>query len=367
MPHRINADDARAFSRLSFLRCGLAEDDAEAAADVLVWASLRGVDTHGIRNLKRYYVDGLTDGTIRRDGEYAVASETPVAATVDGGGGLGLSTAHRAMQLAISKAHSGGLGVVTVRNSHHFGAAGYFAHLAVAHDMIGLCANGYFFHNGQEAAVVPFGGLLPMLSTNPLAMAAPADAMPPFVLDMSTSVVPVNRLELMQELGRSIPLGWGLTADDAPTTEPSAVRKLLPLGGPELLGGHKGYGLALGVQILAGVLSGAWKRDADADRVLGDHPAPVDGFAQEGVGHVFAAIRIDAFGSAEAFKQGMDVMTRQLNHSPAVPGRDRVVVPGQVEAETAAERLRDGIPLNEPTVADLRSLSQRFDIPLNLR
>lgn len=366
MSHRINVDDLQEFAQQTFLRIGLSDEDAAAATDVLLWASLRGVDTHGVRNLKRYYIDGLTDGTIRRDAEYRVVHETPIAATIDGDGGLGLATAHRAMDLAISKARETGVGIVTVRKSHHFGAAGYFAHRAVAHDMIGLCANGYFFANGQPTAVVPFGGLLPMLSTNPLAMAAPAGSTPPFVLDMSTSVVPVNRLELMQELGRAIPPGWGHDASDEPTTDPAAVKKLLPLGGPDVLGGHKGFGMALAVQILTGVLSGAWKRDPDVSRVLGDDSAPKDGFGQEGVGHVFAAARIDAFGSVDAFKQGMDAMTTTLNQSPAAPGRDRVVIPGQIEHETEQLRRRDGIPLNEPTVVDLRALADRFELPLPL-
>lgn len=366
MPIRVSASKLRDFTREVFLRFGLPADDADAATDVLMYASLRGVDTHGVRNLKRYYIDGLTDGTINPTARYRVLTETPVTATVDGDGGLGLVTAYRAMDLAIEKAGASGVGIVTVRDSQHFGAAGYFAHRAVAYDMIGMCGNGYFFHRGQETAVLPFGGALPMLSTNPLAMACPSQSLPAFVLDMSTSVVPVNRIELMQELGRSLPPGWGLDGDGEETTDPAAVKKVLPLGGDGLLGGHKGFGLALAVQILTGVLSGAWKRDPNVGRVLGDKPEPTDGYGQEGVGHIFAAIRIDAFGSTDAFKEGMDAMIATLNAAPSAPGHERVVSPGQIEHETEQKRLRDGIPLNAPTVEDLTALAERFELPLDV-
>ncbi len=366
MTHRIQAPQARQFTQQVLARAGVPEGDASAAADVLLWASLRGVDTHGVRNLKRYYIDGLTDGTIEPRGEFRVVNETPLTAAVDGGAALGLSTAHRAMQLAIDKADRAGVGVVTVRNSHHLGAAGCYAHQAVDHDMIGACATGYFFHTGQEKSVLPFGGLVPMLSTNPLALACPSGEMPPFVLDMATSVVPVNRLELLQELGRNIPLGWAQDEQGRPTADPAEVHKLLPLGGVDQLGGHKGFGLSLAVQILVGVLSGAWQAGPDPKRVLGDGPLPGDDYAQEGVSHFCAAVRIDQFGSVDAFKAGMDALFASLNNSPAAPGHERVTLPGQREQEVLEERLQNGIPLPDVVLADLQELSQRFDLPLEV-
>ncbi|GAB4153419.1 MAG: Ldh family oxidoreductase [Planctomycetaceae bacterium] len=362
--HRVQPDVLREFSQQVFSRAGLNERDAADAADVLIWTSLRGVDTHGIRNLKRYYIDGIEEGSIDPRARLETVCETSNTATLDGNAGLGLVVARRAMEIAIEKASTQGVGIVTVRNSHHFGAAGYYAHQAVAHEMLGFCANGYFFHNGQLDAVLPFGGALPMLSTNPLAMAAPAGDLPPFVLDMSTSVVPVNRLELMSELGREIPEGWGRDANGLPTTDPQAVRQLLPLGGAGQLGGHKGFGLALAVQILTGVLSGAWSRNPNPACILGEHTEPKEGFGQSGVAHILAAIRIDAFGEVADFRTAMDGMIRILNDSPTDPGREQVVTPGQLEQRTADERMQTGIPLNAPTVADLNSLSEKYRVPL---
>ena len=268
------------------------------------------------------------------------------------------------MHRVIDKARSSGIGVATVRNGNHFGAAGYYAHMAVETDMIGLAATGYFFPHGQQSAVVPFGGLLPMLSTNPLAMACPGCELPPFVLDMSTSVSAVNRIELWEELGRAIPIGWALDEQHEPTVDPAEVRKLIPLGGLDEAGGHKGYGLGLAVQIMAGLLSGAWRENPQPDRVLGDRPEPQHGFAQEGAGFVFAAIRIDKFAPPIQFRRGVDALIRSLNDSPAAEAAGRVLVPGQLEHEVEQQRRRDGIPIQPATLDDLRELSARFDVPL---
>lgn len=352
------------FALRVFEAAGVEPAAARKAADVLIWTSLRGVDTHGIRNLKRYYIQGIDDGAMRPNARLQVEHQSDTAAVLNSDAGLGLSHAVDAMQQAIDMAGKSGIGVVTVRNANHFGAAGYYAHMAVEADMIGFAATGYFFPHGQKTAVVPFGGLLPMLSTNPLAMACPAGEMPPFVLDMSTSVSAVNRIELWQELGRAIPTGWGLDADHRPTTEASQVHKLIPLGGLEQAGGHKGFGLALAVQILTGLLSGAWREDPDQGRVLGDRQGTTHGFAQEGVGQTFAAIRIDRFAQPETFKRGVDAMIQTLNESPAAEGVERVLVPGQPEHETEQQRSRDGIPLTESTWNELQELAHRFDVPL---
>ena len=366
---KINADRLRAFTRDVFKASGVSLEDAERATDVLLWASLRGVDTHGIRNLKRYYIDsaggvGRRDGVILVDAALTTEYESDTTAALNANGGLGLSVSVQAMEQAIAKARQSGTGVVTVRNSTHFGAAGYYAHMAVEHDMLAFASTGYFFPHGQEKAVVPFGGLLPMLSTNPLAMACPADSCPPFVLDMSTSVIPVNRIEMLEELGRSIPTGWALDADHQPTTRPDSVHKVVPLGGATEYGGHKGYGLALAGWVLTGLLSGAWRPDPTPDRVLGDTAETKHGFAQEGIGHCFAAVRLDQFGDPTQIKRGLDAMIRTMNESPPAAGFERVLVPGQLEHETEQQRRRNGIPLSPSTVADLRSLSEEYGVEL---
>ncbi|MDG2129511.1 MAG: Ldh family oxidoreductase [Fuerstiella sp.] len=367
----ISHEKLRGFVQEVFVASGVDAVDAEKATDVLMWASLRGVDTHGVRNLKRYYIDsaggvGRRDGVIRTGAPLTVERDSPTTAVTNANGGMGLSASVNAMTLAIDKATAQGIGVVTVRNSTHFGAAGCYAHMATEHDMIGFASTGYLFPNGQPKAVTSFGGLLPMLSTNPLAMACPGRDGAAFVLDMSTSVVPVNRIEMLEELGTALPLGWALNDQHQPTSDPATVAKMVPLGGAVEFGGHKGFGLAVAGWILTGLLSGAWRDNPDPDRVLGDVKGPDGEFAQEGIGHVFAALRLDQFGDPDTIKGGLDVMMRKFNESPPAPGFERVMIPGQPEEECMQNRLRDGIPLSPSTVTDLSSLAEQFGITLSL-
>ena len=369
---KISAKELRSFSQQIFEAAGVNSIDAEYATDVLIWASLRGVDTHGIRNLKRYYIDtaggvGRRDGVICFGAELTTDYESPTTAALNANYGLGLSVSVRAMNLAIEKANETGVGIVSVRNSTHFGPAGYFAHMAAQQDMLGFASTGYLFANGQPKSVVPFGGLLPMLSTNPLAMACPGANGPDFVLDMATSVVPVNRVEMLEELGKAIPAGWSLDENHQTTDNPDKVQKMEPLGGATTYGGHKGFGLAVAGWILTGLISGAWRTNPHSDRVLGDNSETKHGFAQEGIAHSFAAVRLDQFGDPAFIKQGLDAMTQTFNDSPAAPGFDRVIIPGQLEAETEVERHENGIPLSPSTAADLRSLSEEFGIPLKIQ
>jgi L-2-hydroxycarboxylate dehydrogenase (NAD+) len=363
---RVAADRLRAFSIAVFEAAGAPRDHAVRATDVLIWASLRGVDTHGIRNLKRYYVDaagvGRRDGKIIFDAELTLDHESPTTAAFDAHSGLALSLSVQAMECAIQKARESGVGVVTVRNSTHFGPAGYYAWMAVEHDMLGFASCGYFFPHGQTKAVLPFGALMPMLSTNPLAMACPANKKPPFVLDMSTSIVPVNRIELYEEEGRPVPSDWAFDANRQPTTKPGEVHSVIPLGGATTFGGHKGYGLALASWILTSLLSGAWRTGVDRNRVLGEKPEPKYGFSQEGIGHCFAAVRLDQFGDPRTFREGMDAMIQAINDSPPAEGLQRVLVPGQDAHATEQDRRRNGIPINATTMAALKSLAEEYNV-----
>lgn len=365
---RLAVERLRKFSIAVFQAAGAPRDHAERATDVLLWASLRGIDTHGIRNLKRYYVDaagvGRRDGKIVLDAELTLDRESPTTAAFDAHSGLALSLSVQAMECAIRKARESGVGIVTVRNSTHFGPAGYYAWMAVEHDMLGFSSCGYLFPQGQTKAVFPFGGILPMLSTNPLAMACPADELPAFVLDMSTSVVPVNRIELCEEEGQPVPPDWALDADLQPTTKPDKVYGVVPLGGATTFGGHKGYGLALASWILTSLLSGAWRTGVARERVLGEKPEPKYGHAQEGIGHCFAAIRLDQFGDPREFRRGMDAMIRAINDSRPSNGFRAVLVPGQDAHATEQERRRDGIPVNAATMSAFQSLAEQYAVPL---
>lgn len=362
----IHSEAFREFATIVLQRVGFPQIQATDAADVLLWASLRGIDTHGVRNLKRYYVDYTVEGKIKTQAEFRVESETLLAARADGDAGLGLAAACWGMRLALEKAGRSGMGFVAMRNSHHLGAAGYYAHMALAHDMIGLSMTGYLFAQGAEFGVLPLFGTTPILGTNPLAIAFPCSEEPPFVFDMATSVSPYNRIELFREMGKAIPLGWGLDAQGRPTTDPAALKHLLPLGGSREQGGHKGFGLAMMVQILAGVLSGAWCENPDPERVLGNNMGGQTGYAQEGAGHFFGALRLDQFGSVAEFKRGMDEMIRTIHASPVEPDQERIYMAGEMEHETELARRQTGIPLFDYTVAEFRSLSDTYDVALEL-
>lgn len=374
----IDQQVAHEFVRRVLEKVGVSPSHAVDCADVLVWTSLRGVDTHGLRNLKRYYVDWINDGQINADPEFCIEYETPSSARVDGDRGIGMAAACWAMRLAIEKATQTGIGMVTMRNSHHFGGAGFYAHMAVAHDMIGQCMTGFLFSEGNPSGVPPLFSLQPMLSTNPLAYAFPCREQPPFVLDMSTSVVPVNRLEMMAELGETIPAGWAIDERGNTVTDPRNAKIVLPLGGDRDRGGHKGYALGLVVEVLTSVLSGGWfdradqpagpkpeRRATNYDGTPSD-PQTLSGHTQEAVGHYFAATRIDLFRPADEFCRGMDGMIEKLHAAPPAPGCKQVYVPGELEHQTAQLRKKHGIPLPETVLADLQNLSQTYGVPLRL-
>ena len=354
---RIPAEPLRDFVQQVFARIGYSHDQATDAADVLMWASFRGVDTHGIRNLKSYYVDRTLQGLLNPGAQIRIEHQTDITARLDGGSGLGLASACHAMRMAIDKSRQSGVGLVCVHNTHHLGPAGYFAHLAVEHGMIGLCMTGHFFGQGHSIGVAPFGSAVPMFSTNPLSFAAPCDRHAPFVLDMSTSVATVNRIEMHGQEGRSLPADWACDSDGNPTTDPAAARVLLPLGGTPERGAFKGAGLAMMVSILSGVLSGAWARVEGklAEAVHYDQPT---------MGHFFGAIRIDSFQPVDQFRSAMDAMIEALHAAPTVDPDQTVHYPGEIESAAAAERAKHGIPVDDRLYEELQALAEQLGVEL---
>lgn len=360
----VRADSLRNFVERVFERIGYPPQEATDAADVLMWASLRGVDTHGVRNLKPYYVDRTLEGQLKPNAQFRLDNETSHTACLDGDSGLGLACGCYAMRLAMEKCRSTGVGMVCVRNTHHLGPAGYFAHMAVAHGMLGLCATGHFFGSGNSIGVAPLGCAVAMFSTNPFSLAAPCGRHAPFVLDMSTSVATVNRIEMHAQEGRSIPVGWACDARGNPTTDPLAAKLLLPLGGNAELGGHKGVGLAMMVSILSGVLSGAWGAVQHSRPDAAQVGSVTDRYEQPTMGHFFAAIRIDAFQPLECFRAAMDAMIDALHAAPVTAPHGKVHYPGEIEAATAAYRAKHGIPLSAYVASELRALAQRLALDM---
>jgi len=360
---RVRAERLKDFCVRVFQKMDVPEENARITAEVLVTADLRGIDSHGVARLRRYR-DGLRDGMMVARPEVQVVSETPATALIDAGAGLGQPVSHRAMERAIQKALDVGAGFVTVRNSNHFGIAGYYAMMALEHDCIGISMT------NAATLVTPTFGRDAMLGTNPISVAAPAGEELPFVLDMATSTVPRGKLEVYNRLEKPIPLGWATDETGTPTDEPARVLEnfkqragggLLPLGGAgELLGGHKGYGLSLWVDVFCAILSGA----AYADQV---YPKAADGRPLPSrIGHFFGAWRVDAFRPVREFKAAMDDLEHRLKNAPKAEGQTRIYVHGEKEYEEAERRSRDGIPLNPKVAADLRAIGEEVGVEYDL-
>ena len=344
-----------AFTESVFQAIGCPDDDATLATETLLAADLRGIDSHGVARLVGY-VRLWEAGRINATPRVGVTYETPSTAVVDGDGGLGLVVGPKAMRIAIEKAQQVGTGWVSVKNSNHFGIAGYHAMLALAHDMIGVAMT------NASPLVAPTNSLDRLLGTNPIAVAVPAGEQPDFVVDMATTTAANGKLEIAQRKGLTLPEGWAQTADGHPSTDANAVKNggaLLPLGGAT--GSHKGYALGSIVDIFSAVLSGA---------NYGPWVPPFVAFLQPladpvglGLGHFFGAMRVDAFRPADEFKAHMDNWITTFRNAHAVEGK-KVLIPGDPEREIAAVRLLTGIPLLEAVIRDLESVGAKFGVKL---
>ena len=357
------ADVLRAFCVRVFEKLDVPTADAEITTDVLLAANLRGIDSHGVARLRRY-VKGLQDGVMLAQPEEKMVSETATTALIDAGAGLGQPVSYRAMKLAIEKAGRYGTGFVTVRNSNHYGIAGYYAMTAMEHDMIGISMT------NAAVSVVPTFGRDAMLGTNPIAVAAPAGQERPFVLDMATSTVPRGKLEVYNRQEKPLPLGWATDETGTPTTDAARVLDnmlarrgggLLPLGGAgKELRGYKGYGLALLVDILSGVLPGAGYADNIYPRTTPEgKPLPAD------VGHFFGAIKVAAFRPLDEFKATMDDIIQRLKATPKAEDAERIYIHGEKEYEEAELRAK-GIPLGPKVEADLKAIAEELGVEYDL-
>jgi len=354
----VRADVLKDFCIRVFLKLGVPEEDAWIAAEVLVAADLRGVDSHGVARLRRY-VRGLSQGMMLPEPDVQIVTETPATALIDAGEGLGQPVSYRAMEKAIAKAKEVGAGFVTVRNSNHYGIAGYYAMMALEHDCVGISMT------NASALVLPTFGRDAMLGTNPIAVAAPGGEEWPYVLDMATSTVPRGKLEVYNRLGKPIPLGWATDEMGTPSADAAQVLDnfdshagggLLPLGGAgELMSGHKGYGLALLVEVMCAALSGSAFSSGTYPKAADGSPLPAD------IGHFFGAWRVDAFRPIAEFKASMDGLQRQLKNAPKAEGAERIYVHGEKEREKKEQRSRDGISLNPKVYADLQAIAAELD------
>ncbi len=344
------------FTQSVFKAMGCSESDANNATRVLLSADLRGIDSHGIARLAGYV--RLWEATrINATPDIRIVHESPSTAVVDGDAGLGLVVAPCAMQVAINKAKTAGTGWVSVRNSNHYGIAGYHAMMALEHDMIGISMT------NASALVAPTFSIERMLGTNPIAVAIPARTQPAFVADFATTTAANGKLEILQRKNGDAPIGWVQDKDGNSSTDANALKKqgaLLPLGSDRDHGSHKGYALGSIVDIFSAVLSGAsygpWAPPFPAYV-----PMP-ENMPGQGLGHFFGAMRIDAFRTADEFKEHMDNwITRFRNATPA-PGQDKVLIPGDPEREMEAIRINEGIPVVDSVVEEITALAQRLGV-----
>ena len=328
-------------------RMGVSPSDAAQAADVLMYADLRGIETHGVSNMLRNYVAGFTDGSLNPNPNVKVLRQTPTTVTLDTDHGLGVFTAPHAMNRAINRAKKYGIGAVVCQNIGHLGAAGYYALMAVEHDMIGICMSG-----GLGDAALPTFGAEARFATNPLAWAAPAGNMPSFVFDAATTQIAGNKIHLARRVGARMAPGWLAAPDGSPIMESSSPPEgdvrgrdylLLPLGGTRENGSHKGYGLLAIVTIMCEMLAGG-----------------------SGWGHFFAAFQIEAFTDVETFKDDMDNMLGGLINTKTAPGHDRVVYAGLLEDEEIKKRLQQGIPYHREVIDWFESFSAEMGISFDL-
>lgn len=357
MKHHYTLKELTDFTHNVFLAIGCSEADASLATDVLLKADLRGIDSHGVARLIGY-VRLWEAGRINPTPNIKIVHETPSTAVVDGDAGLGLVVAPKAMEIAMKKAEEVGTGWVSVKNSNHFGIAGYHAMMALEKDMVGMAMT------NASPLVAPTFAKERMLGTNPIAVAIPSDKQPPFVADLATTTAANGKLEILQRKDQDAPLGWVQDKEGNSTTNAHELKEggaLLPLGGDREHGSHKGYALGSIVDIFSAVFSGAnygpWAPPFVSFLPLSENPVG------EGLGHFLGAMRIDAFRPADEFKGHMDNWITRFRNTEPVKGK-KVLIPGDPEREMEIQRADEGIPLNKNVVNDLMEVGNKLGVKL---
>lgn len=345
---RVSIDQLHQFSVRALEKVGVTPADAATTADVLVTTDSWGVFTHGVKAL-RHYIHRLRGGGLRPQGRPAIVREGPAWATVDGDSALGMVTSKFAMHTAIAKARACGIAYVGVRNSCHFGAAGYYAALAAEAGMIGLA-----MANDIPSVTAP-GARGPITGSNPLAYAVPTGLGWPIMLDMAVSVVAGGKVAAAYALGQSIPAGWVVDSSGQASTDPAAFLHggcLLPMGA------HKGYGIALLIETLSAVLTGA-QITRQVAAWMGSDPAQPTGH-----GAAFIAVDIGAMQPLADFRQRVDALVREIHASPTADGVPRLYLPGEMEWQRRERALAEGIELPPDVVESVQILARDLDLPL---
>lgn len=350
---RFPYEKMKALSIEIFRSYGYDAKESELIADVITTADLFGIESHGVNRLN-LYPHGIDIGRIKTGVRTEIVYKTAVSAVMDAHDGEGHIASREAMELAIHMAKENGIGMVTVRNSNHFGIAGYYTRMALKEGMMGICMT------NTEALIVPTNGKKPMLGTNPIAVSMPAQPIP-YNLDMATSVVPGGKLEVYAKNQKPLPGEWLVDPDGVESTDPNVFLKIrkeketggiLPLGGfGEIHGGHKGFGLGLLVELMTGSFAGG--ANSDGVRVVKN---------REKCCHFFAAIDLNIFGDREKIIKEFSEYLMRVRNSEKAQGCSRIYTPGEKEAENEEKVRREGIAVNEPTLKEIVELCEKCGI-----
>lgn len=339
-------------------KSGVPHDDAAIVADVLITADKLGIDSHGINRLKPIYIDRIADGILNPQTKIDVIKQFGATAVLDANNGMGHVVSKKAMQMAIDMAKTAGIGMVAVRNSSHYGIAGYYGLMAEKENMIGITGT------NARPSIAPTFGVENMLGTNPLTFVMPTDEDFPFFLDCATSVSQRGKFEYYEKHGKQLPEGWVINRDGKTMTDPQEVLKALvggeaaltPLGGiGEDGGGYKGYGYATVVEILSAALqSGQFLKALTG--VQNGKKVPYR------LGHFFIAVNVEAFTEVDEFKQITGEILRNLRQSDRMPGQEKIYTAGEKEHLTFLERSENGVPVPPALIEEMKTLVERFDL-----
>lgn len=347
--HHVSYPALHEFCVRVFQGYGFDEDQSRQISDVLLSADLSGIESHGIQRLIRYHKE-ITGGLVQLDAKPEIVFETPLSAVIEGNDAMGQLLGVQAMELAIEKAKKSGFGMVTVRNSNHYGIAAYYTKMAVAQGLIGLCMT------NTEAIMVPTFGRQAMLGTNPIAFAMPASPTP-FSFDAATTVVPRGKLEVYVKRGNGLPIGWALDENGHDSDEADRVLKniidktgggILPLGGSgEMNSGYKGYGFAMLCEIATAILSGG---------TTSNYIYKTPGRAN--IAHCFIAMDHGMFGDKEQIEQSLSKYLQEIRDSQKAEGQDRIFIHGEKEYESHERVMLEGVLLNDKTYAEMQIIGE---------